>query len=83
MTERLTQEDINRRHMLAMGLDPDTLGKPYSKPQPSLSDAQRCPAMLDDERCARPAGHPGIHVRGRTRWDDTEEPNDYTAGGTA
>jgi hypothetical protein len=83
MTERLTQADINRRHMESMGLDPDTLGQPYSKPQPSLTDAQRCPDVYDGLRCARSVGHPGRHVRGGAKWGGDEEVNDYTAGGTA
>jgi hypothetical protein len=83
MTERLTQADINRRHMESMGLDPDTLGKPYSSPQSTLSDAERCEEVYDGFRCARTVGHSGIHVRGGLKWGVTEEVNDYTAGGTA
>lgn len=62
-----SQEDVNRQHMAAMGLDPDSLGKPA----PKAEEPERCDVEGIGGRCARPRGHTGHHARGGVAWGDT------------
>lgn len=64
-----TQDEVNRQHMEAMGLDPDSLGKPA----PKAEDPERCEsrALVEGDlqvRCALNKGHEGSHMRGKRRW---------------
>ena len=66
-----TPEEVNRQHLIAMGLEPDLLGKPYTteeKPKPN-----RCSSYYEDVQCVKPAGHEGIHLRGDLRWGSEDK----------
>jgi hypothetical protein len=60
-------DPVNEQHMRAMGLDPALLGQPV----PAEDKPGRCISTCAGDRCARPQGHTGDHVRGKTFWTDS------------
>lgn len=78
----MTEQDVNRQHMDAMGLTGVNLGEKYEQ---SLYSPDRCEVTLGTARCARKIDHEGVHARGGLAWpqeqaepEETEPPTpDY------
>lgn len=70
-----SQEDVNRQHMAAAGLDPEGLGQPVPKPDaPAICESYHYSPVSDSTvRCQRKAGHLGSHAHGRDLWRDSGE----------
>lgn len=62
----MTEHDVNQQHLIAMGLGGVRLGEKYDQ---SLYSPDRCDQTLGSARCARKAGHEGVHARGALAWE--------------
>lgn len=76
---------VNRQHVAAAGLNPDSLGQPSHHENQYLPG--RCSALSPTEghggfllRCARTQGHEGRHARGEATWGDQPEPTKQRPG---
>ena len=76
-----SQEDVNAQHLVAAGVDPASLGQPYSEPEPvprkmARDDVTRCNSywvVIPGEpptRCSLLDGHENYHRNGPHTWVD-------------